>query len=175
MFEMPIDHLSGGVTQRVKVVIWSSKERSGFRIHIFSVRMIFKPCICSVTKSCLILCDPMNGSTWVLQFSRVCSNWCPLSWWCHPTISSSVTLFSCLQSFSVSGSFPMSGLFESDGQRIGVSVSALVLPIWGWFPNYLSAVREDNKSKNWSLKLSDVKILPKWNNQQKGLKKASIR
>ena len=37
MFEMPIDHLSGGVTQRVKIVIWNSKERSGFRIHIFSV------------------------------------------------------------------------------------------------------------------------------------------
>ena len=38
----------------------------------------------------------------------VCSNLCPLSWWCHPSVSSSVTPFSCLQSFPASGSFPMS-------------------------------------------------------------------
>ena len=42
-----------------------------------------------------------------LPFPRVCSNSCPLSWWCHPTISSSVSLFSsCPQSFSASGFFP---------------------------------------------------------------------
>ena len=47
----------------------------------------------------------------------VCSHSCPLSRWCHPTISSSVTLFSsCLQSFAASGSFPVSRLFESGGQ-----------------------------------------------------------
>ena len=52
----------------------------------------------------------------------VCSNSCPLSWWCHPTISSSVTSFSfCLHSFPISGSFPVSWLFTSDGQSIGVS------------------------------------------------------
>ena len=46
------------------------------------------------------------------QSPWVCSNSCPLSWWCHPTISSSVTHFSsCPQSFSASGSFPMSWLF----------------------------------------------------------------
>ena len=60
-------------------------------------------------------------------FPRVCSNWCPLSWWCHPTISSSVTLFSsCPQSFPVSGSFPMSWLFTSGGQNIGASPSASI-------------------------------------------------
>ena len=49
-----------------------------------------------------------------------CSNSCPLSWWCHPTISSSVILFSsCLQSFPASGSFPMSRLFTSGGQKYG--------------------------------------------------------
>ena len=48
----------------------------------------------------------------------VCSNSCPLSRWCHPTISSSVAPFSsCLQSFPASGSFPMSWLFASGGQR----------------------------------------------------------
>ena len=52
----------------------------------------------------------------------VYSNSCPLSQWCHPTISSSVVPFSShLQSFPASGSFPMSQLFESGGQSIGVS------------------------------------------------------
>ena len=65
---------------------------------------------------------------------RVYSNSCPLSQWCHPTISSSVIPFSRLQSFPVSGSFPMSWFFASGGQSIGAS--ALVLPknIQGWFP-----------------------------------------
>ena len=68
---------------------------------------------------------------------RACSNSCPLSGWCHPTISSSVIPFSsCLQYFSASGSFPMSQFFTSGGQSIGVSASASVLPknIQGWFP-----------------------------------------
>ena len=57
-------------------------------------------------------------------------NQCPLSLWCHPTISSSVVPFtSCPQSFPASGSFPMSQLFASGGQIIGVSASASVLPI----------------------------------------------
>ena len=66
-----------------------------------------------------------------------CSNSYPLSWWCHPTILSSVILFSsCLQSFPVSGSFPMSQFFASGSQSIGVSASASVLPmnIQDWFP-----------------------------------------
>ena len=55
---------------------------------------------------------------------------CPLSRWCHPTISSSVIPFSsCSQSFSASGSFPMSQLFTSGGQSIGVSASTSVLPM----------------------------------------------
>ena len=65
------------------------------------------------------------------------SNSCPLSRWCHPTISSSVTPFySRLQSFPASGSFPVSQFFESGGQSIGVSALASVLPmnIQDWFP-----------------------------------------
>ena len=54
---------------------------------------------------------------------------CPLSQWYHPTISSSVIPFSCPQSLPASGSFQMSQLFTSDGQSIGVSVSASVLPM----------------------------------------------
>ena len=66
----------------------------------------------------------------------VCSNSCPLSQWCHPTISSSVTSSLCLQSFPASKSFPMSLLFTSGCQSIGVSASSSVLPvnIQGWFP-----------------------------------------
>ena len=59
-----------------------------------------------------------------------CSNSCPLSRWCHPTISSSVIPFSsCLQSFPASGSFQMSQLFASGGQSTGVSASTSVLPM----------------------------------------------
>ena len=65
------------------------------------------------------------------------SNSCPLSHWCHPTISCSVVPFSSrLQSFPASGSFHMSEFFASSGQSIGVSASASVLPmnIQDWFP-----------------------------------------
>ena len=68
---------------------------------------------------------------------RACSNSCPFSQWCHPTISSSVVPFSsCLQSFPASGSFPMSQLSASGGQSTGLSASASVLPmnIQDWFP-----------------------------------------
>ena len=63
-----------------------------------------------------------------------CSNSCPLSQWCHSTISSSVVPFSsCLQSFPASGSFLMSQLFTSDGQSIKASASVLSMNIQGWF------------------------------------------
>ena len=68
----------------------------------------------------------------------VYSNSCPLSQWCHPTISSSVVPFSsCLQSFPASGSFLMSQIFASGGQSIGVSASTSVLPMNfpGWSPS----------------------------------------
>ena len=58
-----------------------------------------------------------------------CSNSCPLSQGCHPTISSSVIPFSCLQSVPASGSLLMSRLFASNGQSIGASASASVLPM----------------------------------------------
>ena len=74
--------------------------------------------------------------------SRVCSNSCPLSQGCHPTISSSVTLFYCLPSFPASESFPMSRFFTSIGQRIEASASASVLPvnIQSWFPLRLTGL-----------------------------------
>ena len=92
-------------------------------------------------------CSVMTESLWPhgLQHARLpCpsatpgaySNSSPLSWWCHPTISSSVIPFSShLQSFPASGSFQMSQFFTSGGQSTGVSASASVLPIniQDWF------------------------------------------
>ena len=84
----------------------------------------------SVAQSCLTLCDPMDHSTPPCPSStpRVFPNSCPLSPWCHPTISSFVIPFSCPQSLPASGSFQMSQLLTSGGQSIGVSASASVLP-----------------------------------------------
>ena len=68
---------------------------------------------------------------------RVHSNSRPLSWWCHPAISSSVVPFSCPQSLLASESFPMSQLFAWGGQSTGASASASVLPrnTQGWSPS----------------------------------------
>ena len=91
----------------------------------------------SVQFSCSVRSDPLQPHG--LQHARfpcpsptprACSNSCPLSPWCYPTISSSVAPFSsCLQSFPASGSFPVSQLFLSGGQSIGVSASTSVLPM----------------------------------------------
>ena len=84
---------------------------------------------------------------------RACSNSCPLSPWCHPTISSSVIPFSsCLQSFPASESFLMSQFFPSGVQSIGASVSASVLPmnIQDWFPLGLTGLIS-LLSKRWIL------------------------
>ena len=70
-------------------------------------------------------------------------NSCPLSRWCHPTMSSSVVCYSsCPQSFPASGSFQMSQFFISGDWSIGASASASVLPmnIWGWFPLILTGL-----------------------------------
>jgi len=89
----------------------------------------------------------MSNSLWPhgLQHTRLpcpsptpeaCWNSCPSSWWCHPTVSSSVIPFSCLQSFPASGSLQMSQFFTSDGQSIAVLGSTSVLPmnVQDWFP-----------------------------------------
>ena len=116
---------------------------STFGDNIFYPMMLYcsKYCILqfsSVAQLYPTLCNPHG-----LQHTKLlcpsptlgaCLNSCPLSRWCHPTISSSVILFSsCLQSFPASGSFPMSQFFTSGSQNIGDSASALVLPM-DWFP-----------------------------------------
>ena len=100
--------------------------------------MTHKQCqiISSVQFSCSVVSDSLRP--YGLQHTRppcpsptpgAYSNSCPLSRWCHPTISSSVVPFSCSQSFPASGSFQMSKLFASGGQSIGVSASTPVLPM----------------------------------------------
>ena len=98
----------------------------------------------SVQFSCSVVSDSLQAHE--LQHAsppcpsptpRVYSNSCPLCWWCHPTISSSVIPFSsCLQSFPASGFFQMSQFFTWGGQSIRVWASASVIPmnIQNWFP-----------------------------------------
>ena len=114
------------------------------RILEWVVISLLKPCSLSVQFSCSVVSDSLRPHG--LQHAKppcpsptpgVYSNSCPLSRWCHPTISSSVIPFSShLQSFPASGSFQMSQFFASGGQSIGLSASASVLPmnIRDWFP-----------------------------------------
>ena len=102
-----------GVAQsrtRLKRLSSSSSVQLLSRVRLFATPWITPPCP-----------SPTPG---------VHLNSCPLCWWCHPAISSSVVPFSsCPQSFPASGSFPMSQLFSSGGQSIGVSASTSVLSI----------------------------------------------
>ena len=97
-------------------------------------------CCCLVTKSCLILCDPMDCSTpgfpalhYLPEFAQTQVHWVER----HPTNSSSVIPFSSWpQSFPASGSFPVNRFFPSGDHSIGASASASVLSmnIQDWFP-----------------------------------------
>ena len=105
-----------------------SKETSSFQFS-------------SVAHSCLALWVPLGLQNarrlYPLPTLRAYPNLCPLSQWCHPTVSFSVIPFSSsLQSFPASGSFPMIQIFASGGQSFGVSASTSVLPmnIQDWFP-----------------------------------------
>ena len=93
-------------------------------------------CCCSVAQSCPTLCDLVDCSTpgfhivhYIPEFAQTHTHWVS-DWPYHPLSS----LFSSPQYFPESGSFPMSWLFTSGGQSNGVSASAPVLPIRGWFP-----------------------------------------
>ena len=100
------------------------------------------PPINSVQYSCSVVFDSLQPYG-ILRLPYpsptpgTCSNLCPSSQWCHPTISSSIIpFFSCLQSFLTSGSFPVSQFFAPGGPSFGISASASVLPmnIQDWFP-----------------------------------------
>ena len=91
-------------------------------------------CYCSVTKlsDSLWLHGPQHTRLLCPSLSpRVCSDSCPLCWWCYLTILSSATPFSfCLQSFSASGSFAMSQLFLSGGQSTEISICCNYVSFW---------------------------------------------
>ena len=109
------------------------------------------------------LLGPQHARLPCLSLSpRVWPYSCPLSWWCHPTISYPITpYFSCPQSFPASRSFPMSWLFPSGGQSIGASASASVfaMNIQGWFPLGLTGsfahLAVQGTLKAWSRTLKD--------------------
>ena len=130
--------------------IWSvmdfgNKDRVCLTILFFFLIFIeFVTIFSSIQFSCSVLSD----SLWPQELQHVrppCPsptpgaypNSCPLSQWCHPTISSSVSPFSsCPQSSPASGSFQMSQPFAWGGQNIGVSASTSVLPMnaQNWSP-----------------------------------------
>ena len=113
---------------------WVHKE-SDTRLSNFTFTFTYNyiTSISSVIQLCLTLCDPMDCSIPGLPIHRQLLEFthsCPLSRWCHPTISSFVVPFSSrLQSFPATGSFQMSQFFASGGQSIGGSASASVLPV----------------------------------------------
>ena len=132
---------------------WTIKKAAHWRIYAFELwcwrRLLRVPWTARrsnqlVQFSCSVASDSLRP--YRLQHTRppcssptpgACSNSCPPSRWCHPTISSYVIPFSShLQSFPASGSFPMSQFFQSNRHSIGVSASAAVLPmnIQDWFP-----------------------------------------
>ena len=141
---------------------WTIKKAEGWRIEAFELRcwrrllrvpstarrsnqsILKKISPESIQSSCLVMSDSLQSHG--LQPARLpcpsptpraCSDSCPLSRWCHPTISSPVIPFSsCLQCSPASGSFPVSQFFQSDVQSIGASASASVLTmnIQDWFP-----------------------------------------
>ena len=105
----------------------SLKWGLGFRIFTSSTRHpMCTVQFSSVAQSCRLFATPWIAARQAsLSIIQVYSNSCPLSWWCHPAISSSVVPFSsCPQSLPESGSFRMSQLFAWGGQSIGVSASA---------------------------------------------------
>ena len=112
-------------------------EKAGLKLNIQKTNIMTS---CAIQFQFQFSCSVMSNFLWFheLQHARppcsspspgVHQNPCPLSWWCHPTILSSVVSFSsCPQSFTVSGPFQMIQLFASTGQSIGVSASKSVLP-----------------------------------------------
>ena len=115
---------------------FSAFSKTSLNIWKFTVHILSKPGLENFQFSHSVVSD--SAIPWIaarqaplsITTPGVYSNSCPLSWWCHPAISSSVIpFFSCPQSLPASGSFPTSQLFTWGGQSIGVSVSESVLPM----------------------------------------------
>ena len=159
--------LKGVQGQKIRhSVVWEKPRKTGLqRVRCFQVKIFMSPNSCifsylqfiSVQFSRSVMSNSLRPHG--LQHARLlcpsltpgaCSNSCPLSRWCHPTISSSVVSFSShLQSFPTSGSFQMSQFFTLGGQSIGVSGSASVFPmnIQDWFPLGWTGRSEEHTSE----------------------------
>ena len=112
--------------KRYHIYSWNTRNRLSVQLNCSVVSDFFQPH--GLQHSRLSCLSPTHEAF---------LNSCPLNQWCHPKIPSSVVPFSSLfQSFPGSGSYPTSQLFTSDGQSIGDSASASVLPmsIQDWFP-----------------------------------------
>ena len=131
---MPSNHSSSAspspstfnLSQHQGLFQWVSSSHQYSSVQLLS-------CVCLFATPWTAACQASLS----IAIPRVHPNSCPLSRWCHPTISSSVIPFSsCSQSFPGSGSFQMSQFFTSGSQSTGVSASASVLPmnIQDWFP-----------------------------------------
>ena len=111
-----------------------------YKIHPIILLNLFISSVQFSNSVVFTLCHPIDCSAPgfpVCHQLELHTNSCPLSWWCHPTISSFVVPFSShFQSFPALGCFPVSQFFLSGGQSIGISASASVLPmnIQDWFP-----------------------------------------
>ena len=131
------------MNQELPAVMAGFRKGRGTRDQIANIHWTigkateFQKNICFIQFSCSVVSDSLRPHG--LQHARLpcpsptpgaCSNSCPFSWWCNPTISSSVIPFSSrLQSFTASGSFQMNQLLASGGQSIEVSASTSVLPM----------------------------------------------
>ena len=134
-----LDYLCNQFIPEMYTSTWSRSLHMTHQTSDFRNKFHDSVQIRSDTQSCLTLQphEPQHTRPpCPLPTPGVHPNPCPLSWWCHPTIPSSVVpFFSCLQSFPALGSFPMSQFFTLGHQNIGVSASASVLPtIQNWFP-----------------------------------------
>ena len=140
----------GTHTQQINVSVWNYNYLLFIKWKWIITRSSFSSCwvgwegVQFSQFGCSVMSDSLRPQglqhtrlPWPSPTSGAYSNSCPLSWWCYPTISSSVIPFSShLQSFPASGSFQMSQLFASSGENTGVSASTSVFPmnIQDWFP-----------------------------------------
>ena len=137
-----------GTRDQIANIHWIIEKARKFQKNIYFCIIDYAKAFDYVQLSCSLMSNPLwpNGLHHARlpcpsPTPRACTNSCPSTQWCHPTISSSVIPFSsCLQSFPASRSFPMSQFFASGGQSIRASASASVLPvnIQDWFPSGLT-------------------------------------
>ena len=128
-------------TREAQIRTWTFIKRK--MKHFCKKKDMLLPQFSSVAQSCLTVWPHglhaacQDSLSVHHQLLKLAHTQCPLSQWCHPTISSSVVPFSsCFQSFPASGFSPLSQLFASGSQSIGASASASILPMkfQDWFP-----------------------------------------